>query len=440
MTTGLTKQKSRWAWAVATAGFGTQMIVTFSLAMFGISISLIADSFGVAVTSMAICSSIFGLTYGGFGVVWGNLADRIGIRAELSIAGIGAGVWAIVFGLFASDVVSAAIIWGCTGAFCAGISTGVVPKVITSWFSTDWRGKGITLVSIGGTVAGMLVGVLIPPIAGFGGWQMVFEVFGAVNVCFGILALILVRDTPESIGAVPFGADPETYVPIKSSKEMTPQEREAKKQEDRKKLAIVLKNPMTWKLGIMLIVWQLCLTTVSTYLTAGLIAGGVSLAVAGLVSTLKTAGMFFSQLICPSLADKFGRKPVFLFLMIGDAVLFAILYFTVGLGNAVFIYIIGFLAGVFDAQAPIMQTSLGESFPRNLRGTGPGMVTTITLVGRFFGPLLAAAMINVVGGGATTFAFAWAALMSLCCAVLGVFIIPKTGGKHGDPIADEVWK
>ncbi len=438
--TELTKKKSGWAWAVATAGFGTQMIVTFSLAMFGISIALIAESFGVAVTSLAICSSIFGLTYGGFGVVWGNLADRIGIRAELSIAGIGAGVWAMVFGLFAKDVVSAAIIWGLTGAFCAGISTGVVPKVVTSWFSTDWRGKGITVVSIGGTVAGMLVGILIPPIAGFGGWQMVFLIFGGVNVCLGILAFILVRDTPESIGTIPFGADIETYVPVKAAKEMTAEELAEKKAEDHKRLITVLKHSMTWKLGIMLIVWQLCLTTVSTYLTAGILAGGVSLAVAGLVSTLKTAGMFCSQLICPGISDKLGRKPVFLFLMLGDCVLFAILFLVVGSGNDIIIYIIGFLAGVFDAQAPIMQSSLGESFPKNLRGTGPGMVTTITLVGRFFGPILAGLMINTIGGGDTTFAFIWAALMSLCCAIIGIFVIPKTGGKYGDPIADQVWE
>ena len=436
----LTKRRSGWAWAVATAGFGTQMIVTFSLAMFGISIALIADSFGVAVTSLAICSSIFGVTYGGFGVFWGNLADRIGIRAELSIAGIGAGVWAIVFGLLARDVVSAAIIWGLAGAFCAGISTGVVPKVITSWFSTGWRGKGFTLVSIGGTVAGMLVGVVIPVVAGFGGWQLVFMAFGGVNVVFGIIAFLLVRDTPESIGTVPFGSDPETYEPVKSLKDMTPEEKEERKAENRAKLRIVLKHPTTWKLGAMLIVWQLCLTTVSTYLTAGILAGGASLAVAGFVSTLKTAGMFVSQLVCPSVSDKLGRKPVFLFLMFGDFALFAILFAVVGSGNAIILCIIGFLAGVFDAQAPIMQSSLGESFPKNLRGTGPGMVTTITLVGRFFGPILAAAMINVLGGGDTTFAFVWAGLMSLCCAIIGIFVIPKTGGKHGDPFADEIWK
>ena len=49
-------------------------------------------------------------------------------------------------------------------------------------------------------------------------------------------------------------------------------------------------------------------------------------------------------------------------------------------------------------------------------------------------------MINVLGGGDTTFAFVWAGLMSLCCAIIGIFVIPKTGGKHGDPFADEIWK
>ncbi len=432
----LTKKKSAYAWAISGAGFLSQLIVVFSLAMFGMTIALIAESIGEAVTSLAICSSIYGLCYGGFGVVWGNIADRIGIRLQFGISSIGAGVWAICFGLFVNSVFTACIFYGLVGIFTAGITTGTIPKLVTSWFDSSWRGRGIVLVGLGGTVAGMLLGVIAPIIIGFNGWQGCFQIFGGINVALGIIIFLVIRDSPESMGTVPFGADPKTYEPVKSMKEMTDEEKAAKKQKDHEALMRVLKRPLTWKFGILLIVWQFCLTASSTYFIAAITFAGYSLAVAGLVSTLKTAGMFVGTLFFPSLSDKFGRKAVFVAQMFGYAILFGAFYFTVGTGNVALVYVVGFLAGVFDAQAPIMQSALGESFPKSLRGTGPGMVTTISLVGRFFGPMIAAAII-VAFGGNTTIAIAWAAVAIAIAGVLGIMWLPRTGGKYGDPLADE---
>lgn len=432
----LTAKKSGYAWLISAAGFLSQLIVVFSLAMFGMTIASIAESLGVAVTALAICSSVYGLCYGGLGVVWGNIADRIGVRLQFGIASVGAGVFAILFGLFVNSVASACILYALVGCFTAGITTGTIPKLVTLWFDSKWRGRGIVIVGLGGTVAGMLLGVIAPIIIGVNGWQGCFEIFGAVNVVLGIIIFLILRDTPESIGTVPFGSDPKEYVPAPIAKEMTAEEKAAKKQADHNALIRVLKRPLTWKFGILLIFWQFCLTASSTYFIAAITFAGYSLVVAGLVSTLKTAGMFVGTLFSPSLSDKFGRKIVFVIQMFMYAILFAVFYFTIGTGNELLVYVVGFLCGICDAQAPIMQSALGECFPKSLRGTGPGMCTTISLVGRFFGPMIAAAII-VMFGGNTTIALLWGAVAIGIAGILGIIWLPKTGGKYGDPLADD---
>ena len=91
------------------------------------------------------------------------------------------------------------------------------------------------------------------------------------------------------------------------------------------------------------------------------------------------------------------------------------------------------MAGLFFGVAPILNTLMAECFPPELRGSGPGVVSTIALVGRFFGPIIAAQCIVMAGGhtGAFTY-FAGGSL--LVAGILVLIILPKTGGKVGDPI------
>jgi sugar phosphate permease len=434
-TPTLTKKGSGYAWAISGSGFLTQLICVWCLAMFGMNLSSFAESIGVTAASLAIVSSIFGLCYGGLGVVWGNLADRIGIRKELAIASIGAGVWLICFGQFANSIWTAAVFYGLTGAFIAGISSGVIPKIITSWYAASWRGKGIIFVSLGGSVAGILLGIIAPIIIKSSGWSGCFTTFGIICIILGIIVFLVVRDSPAVLGTIPFGADPKDYENVEPVKELTAEERAAQKAENHKKLIAVLKRPITWKYGIALIFWQFYLTSNSTYLVASITGAGYSLTVAGLVSSLQTAAMFASTFIFPTLSDKFGRKAIFMFLTAACAIIYVCFYFTLGLNNEMIVYGMVLLLGLFSQMTPIMQSSLGECFPKELRGTGPGMVTTITLVGRFFGPIICGAIIAATGNTSSSFLFAAFGLV-VCCLLIGAWV-PKTGGKYGDPIADE---
>ena len=93
MAIGVPAKNAINAWSVAGAGFLTQVICIFTLNAVGMTISYFAPDFGVSVTEAAIISSVYGITYGGFGMIWGVCADKIGVRKTLVICGCGSALF-----------------------------------------------------------------------------------------------------------------------------------------------------------------------------------------------------------------------------------------------------------------------------------------------------------------------------------------------------------
>ena len=93
--------------------------------------------------------------------------------------------------------------------------------------------------------------------------------------------------------------------------------------------------------------------------------------------------------------------------------------------------------GVCIAANAMLQTTMTELFPPDLRGAGPGMVSTFGLIGRFGGPLLGGWFIaTICGGDMLSYPFLVAPL-ALIGGLVALFTLPKTGGKYGDPLAEQ---
>ncbi len=197
----------------------------------------------------------------------------------------------------------------------------------------------------------------------------------------------------------------------------------------------VLKMPITWKYGIIYIFWQFCLMSYQAYTVTAAQSAGMDLASASLVTTFVTAGMFVGIIVFPALSDKFGRKITIIVASILTAVCAFAAYMAFGLFAAVPTVIFGiFLCyGFSNSITPLHNTAMAECYPEDLRGTGPGVISTIALIGRFFGPLLAAQFIAMTGTATTVMLF-----MGTCVLISGILSaiwLPKTGGKYGDPEA-----
>ena len=429
---GAIRTKSARAWLASGSGFLSQIICVWGLSIFGISMSTIAADLGVEVATLGIATSIYGACYAGFSVLWGNLADKLGLRKTLSIAVFGMGVFLILAGQLATTAIAAIAFYAFAGVFASGTASAVLPKLISTWFAANSRGKGMTLVTLGGSLAGVLGGILFPQFLKGMGWHGCFTVVGSIAIVVAVIIFVILRDSPASIGTYPFGSPMGTPVAASEKKELTNEEKAA----NRANMIRILKMPITWKYGILYIFWQFTLMAYQAYTVVAAQAAGMELVAASLITTVVTACMAVGTIFFPFLSDKIGRKPTIVAasLLTGIAALAA--FFAYGAGAAaipIVIYVIYGIYGFCNAVTPLHNTAMAECYPEELRGAGPGMISTIAIIGRFGGPMIAGSLIAMTGN--TTVAVAFTGVTVIISGVLSLLWIPKTGGKYGDPMA-----
>ena len=426
------KTKSARAWFASGSGFLSQLICVWGLSIFGISMSTIASDLGVEVSALGIATSIYGACYAGFSVVWGNLADRLGVRKTLSIAVLGIGVFLILAGQLATNAISAIALYALAGVFASGTASAVLPKLISTWFAANSRGKGMTVVTLGGSLAGVLGGILFPQLLKSMGWHGCFSVVGIIAIVVAIIIFAILRDEPACIGTYPFGSPVGTPVEFSSKRDLTAEEKAANKANALR----VLKMPITWKYGILYIFWQFTLMAYQAYTVVAAQAAGMDLVSASFITTIVTACMAIGTIFFPFLSDKIGRKPTIVVASILTGVCALSAFFAYGAGAAatpIVIYLIYGVYGFCNAVTPLHNTAMAECYPEELRGAGPGMISTIAIVGRFGGPMIAGSLIAMSGN--TTIAIAFTGVCVIISGILSLLWVPRTGGKYGDPMA-----
>ncbi len=425
----LVPSKSWYAWIVALGGFCAQLVTIFGFSTFGIIITVIADDLNTTVTALAVCSSVFGVTYSGFGFIWGWLADRFGIRIVLTAASTTGSLMLVLMGIFSHSVFSLTVFYGLVGAFYCGLTAPLMVKLITNWFAVRWRGKGIAVALLGGSLGGAAIGVIAPIlVSAFNGWQGCMIALGCTGCVIGLVIFGIVRNSPLLIGTVRFGdtvdsyleeAEAELIAKAKSRKNKTSGYRE------------ILRMGVTYKIGIVLILIQLVMTANKQYMVASAVFYGFDLTVAALCWTVCSACKSVSQVVFPSLTDRFCRKNVLALLLVLRGLANAPFFFSLGTGKAEIVLACAGLIGICDGITPVYQVTISEQFPPHLRACGTGVATTMMLVGRFFGPILAGYAI-IASNGFTPAYLPFISVVAFTAALAAFALLPKTGGRYGD--------
>ena len=443
------RKKSWVAWLQTLSGFISQIVASSSTSTYTMAIALIAASFGVTAADLAIGTAVYGGALAALSFVWGNLADRVGLRISISLAAVGIGVCFILVSMFASDVVSLTILLGCAGAFAGGVNSATLSKSIAVWFHESWRGKGMILVNMGGNVVNILMGLFAPFVLADGGWQALYRTMGIIYIVIGIVMFLILRDAPEAIGAIPFGSPkgtlPKVYVK-KVKEEISAEEKAAMKAKKNKEMLEALKYPTTWKFGLVYIFWQLQANANRTFMVAAVVAAGAvngmgwTTADGGALMALFTTGMLFGMPLISLAGDYLPRKLVFGVAMLIDAACFFGLWLAFNSGDMGIMRMIFPVLGFFTGTVGISWVLMAECYPPNMRGTGAGVVSTTGIVGRVGGALLAGWVIGTFFNGYTAGYTVFAAVMMLVAGLLAIILLPWTSGKFGDPLADKYYK
>lgn len=400
-----------------------------------VSMSSFSEDLGFSLSTAAWIQSCYGITYMGFGILWGSLADKIGLRKQLAIAAVVAVAGFMGYAFFTQSLISCILWWALAGAGLCGLGPSVVPKLASNWFHPSHRARGYMIIAFGGTVMGFLIGIVQPAIITELGWRANYALMGGFLCVLFLIEIFLMRNHPSDVNQVAWGSPKDTPVIRIAETTMTDAEKVEKKNSARGLIAQCLRMPITWAMAAVNIFYYLTFMSNMQFLVTTLVVAGFSLAVGGLAQSFINVGRGTGTIIMPIFADKFCRKYILLIQMAFVAIMGFVVYFFLGSGVLAVIplLVIFTVYGFGDSMLPTLGSVYTECFPPHLRGTGPGIVNACAMIGAFFGPLLAGVLASI----APQYVYALCGGSMVVCFFLTLFFMPKTGGKYGDPLAEK---
>ncbi|MBS7643850.1 MFS transporter [Candidatus Bathyarchaeota archaeon] len=373
--------KMKYKWLVLALLWISFFTVHFHRVAYSPLIPTIMRELGISYASAGLLMSAYFLAYTIPQIPMGILVDRFGSRKVISLfmmilAGgtvLFANITNFEIGFFSRFLIG----FGSAAIWISGI------KIISYWFKRSERGLTTGVFSASANFGATAALVIIPLVAIVYGWRQ-----GYILTTIPIIVLIglnwlLIRDYPTDIGLSP----PENS----KSHESEPQYVTSQKT----LFQSILKNPYAWFLCISasfyLGGWYGTLTWIPTYCFEEL---KFPLATAGLIGSLIAIGAAISP-ATGILADKIGRKPVYVVGM-GSYALFTFLFITfAACYNFISTIILAILMGISFSSFAFAFLMISELFPPTVAATASGVLNTFAFLGALVYPTMMGIIIDM---------------------------------------------
>ncbi|MCX6169385.1 MAG: MFS transporter [Ignavibacteriales bacterium] len=355
-----------------------------------------------ALASVTLIASAIG------GIFFGTLADKIG-RARALVFSI------ISYSIFTAMTATAQsiawlILWRTLVGFGMGGEWSAGSVLVSESWPTEHRGKAIGIMQSGWAIGYILAAIISAVILPQFGWRILF----VVGILPAFLTLWIRRNVPE----------PEIWI----------RNKENRKSKMTDSLLIIFKKPLLKKTltasllttSVLFAYWGL-FTWMPTFLSKPVEQGGAGLGIVKSSTWIvpMQIGAFFGYLSFGFLADRFGRRPVFLTFLIAAALLVP-LYGQLA-RHEILLLVIGPFIGFFGhGYFSVFGAMLAELFPTNIRGTAQGFTYNIGRAFSALAPFIIGALADNYGIGS---AFALTAFFFLLGAVI-IFLLPETKGQQ----------
>ena len=331
--------------------------------------------------SLVIALGLF--LYGAFMPLVGNLVDRIGARL-VTAAGSLVLATALVLTAFCRNIWELAAVYGVLAAVGLAATGPVVANAVVSrWFITR-RG---TAVSVLGSAAMAGMSLMVPTVAWLIltlGWRMTYVVIG-LFVVVGMLplCLLVVRDSPESMGLEPDGS---TRVATAGPPAV-----------ERTPVATAAGTVAFWQLAGSFFTCGFSMSLLSSHGVPMLTDHGYTpLFASWTFGVLGGASILFTLLLGPA-SDRFGRRPMLGMIYAGRAAVFAALFLI--RDNEIAMLAVAFVGGLTLAGSMSMTSALtADIYGRFSVGTILGVIFLVHQTGAAIGSWSAGALFEATGG------------------------------------------
>lgn len=390
-----------YGWVVVAAAFLTMFTCFGAAYSFPAFFEPLSREFGATRATVSLVFSAAGFLYFALGAVSGRLADRIGPQPV-----VGFGLACVAAGMFAAsfaDSLTAIIVYYGIG-IGIGVGFAYVPAIgtVQRWFVAK-RGQ-----ASGWAVAGIGIGTMAaPPAAAYAieafDWRGAYVAFGFATLVVGVLATVLLRASPASMGLQPDGA----AAPV-STRATLPAGLE---------LGQVLRHRVFWLLylacGLNCIGTFVPFVHLAPYATDQGLSRTEGVWLVGLIGVGSTLGRF----VLGGLADRIGRDRSLALIMLLNGV--ALAYWSMAQGFfalAIFALVFGLFYGGFVALVPAFTADL---FGLRAMSAVLGVLYTSVAFGTLLGPTLAGWVFDSTGS------YTWPILICTAGCVISALMVWK---------------
>ncbi|SFH11664.1 phosphoglycerate transporter protein PgtP [Pedobacter insulae] len=348
---------------------------------------------GFSKAELGLAASALSIAYGFSKFLMGNISDRSNARYFLSIGLVLSSFTMIFMGLipFATSSIAVMFVLLFINGWFQGMGWPACGRVVAHWYSVRERGTAMSIWNLAHNLGGFFVGPLtVLGFELFAGFQGMLYFPGMVAIFFALVAFVLVRDTPQSVGLPPIEVYNEDYPKSYNAKT---QEQEFSAKEIF--LTYVLNNRLLWYIAVAnafvylvrngIINWAPTFLQEAKYYTkaeAAWASGGYELAAVP------------GTLLCGIISDKVfkGRRaPVTIIYM--AMTLIAVLVYWKSPTSSHLVQNLSLWAIGFFIYGPVMLIGVQaiDLVPKKAAGTAAGLTG---LFGYFIGDLLANAALG----------------------------------------------
>jgi MFS family permease len=339
--------------------------------------------------SLVIALSLF--LYGVFMPIAGMLLDRYSVRVVASVGTVLLAV-SLVMTAMVRDFWDFAAVYGVLVPLgLAGTGPVIASGVVARWFS---RRRG-TALSVLGSASMTGMSLLVPAVTWLilnTGWRITYVIIAAgVLVLVLPLCLLVVRDSPESIGLTPDGAPPR---PATSA---APVERVG--------AAEALQTLAFWQLAGSFFTCGFSMSLLSAHGIPMLTDHGYSPMFASWVLGVLGGSSIGFTVMLGALSDRLGRRPVLAAIYAGRIFIFAGFFLIRDYPAA--ILVVAALGGITMAGTGSMTSALtADIYGRFSVSSVFGLIFLVHQTGSALGSWLAGALFETTGGYGAAFALA----------------------------------
>lgn len=395
-----------YGWVIVAAGAVITCVAMGAMFALPVYLQPMADDTGWTRAGISGAMTIGFVVMGVAGFVWGTLTDRIGARPVVLIAALMLGT-----GLFIASRTSDLLMFQLAYGGLVGASGGAffAPLMATTvaWFHKN-RSLAVSLVSLGGGVAPMVITPLATVLIQTYGWRDAMMLTAIVATILILPLGFLIRRAPEVLAAAPTPASDVAPAPNQPSR-----------------MATVFRTPQFFVLaGVFFFCCAAHSGPIFHTVSYAMLCGASAIAAASIYSVEGVAGLF-GRLIFGVLADRIGVKRV----IIGGLVLQAVgIYSYIYVSELNQFYMLAVVLGLaYGGVMPLYAVLARDYFGPKVMGTVLGGITMTSSIGMAFGP---------VGGGwiFDTFGdYHWlyvsSAVIGLAAAALALAFPPRTEDK-----------